>query len=191
MEKIALSVVAIANQGNYENAYTLILAEKNGNRKLPIVIGMSEAQAIAILLDGMVPARPLVYDFIFRFASSFDIEIIEVIITNVEKGIFYAEIVCKIPGTSEEDIVRLDARTSDAVAIALKCGCPIYTYEVVLSKAGYVFGDDDPSSSSKPNIKMMSVKELNEVLQKAIEKEDYEFASKIRDEIANRQANGE
>ncbi len=189
MEKIALSVVAIANQGNYENAYTLILAEKDGNRKLPIVIGMSEAQAIAIQLDGMVPARPLVYDFIFRFASSFDIEILEVIITNVEKGIFYAEIVCKLHNESDEDIVRIDARTSDAVAIALKCRCPIYTYEIVLGKAGYVFGGDgDPSNSSKPNIKMMSTKELNEVLQKAIEKEDYEFASKIRDEIANRES---
>ncbi|MBR6278266.1 MAG: bifunctional nuclease family protein [Bacteroidales bacterium] len=185
MEKIALSVEEIANQGNYENAYTLILAERGGNRKLPVVIGISEAQAIAIELDGITPQRPLVYDFVFRFAQSFNIEVVESIITNVEKGIFYAEIVCRIPGASDDDIVRLDARTSDAVAIALKFRCPIYTYEVVLSKAGYVF--DNPNYSvSKPNLEIMTDRELHEILQKAIEKEDYEFASVIRDEIQNR-----
>jgi len=131
--------------------------------------------------------RPLVYDFIYKFAQSFNIEVTEVVITNVEKGIFYAEIVCKIPGSSEDDIVRLDARTSDAVAVALKFRCPIYTYEVVMEKAGYVFDDtDNPDSNSKPNLNVMSIKELHEVLQKAVEKEDYEFASVVRDEIQNR-----
>lgn len=187
MEKIALSVATIANQGNYENAYTLVLSETNGRRKLPIVIGMSEAQAIALLLDGIATQRPLFYDFVYRFASSFDVRIEEVVITNVEKGIFYAEVVCRMQGASEEDIVRLDARTSDAVALALKFGCPIYTYEVVLSKAGYDFGGEDSKApSSKPNLEVLTLKELNEILSKAIKREDYEFASQVRDEIARR-----
>ena len=187
MEKIPLTVANIANKTNIENAYTLILEETGGKRKLPVVIGFAEAQVIAIELDGFTPARPLVYDFIYRFAQSFNIEVTEVVITNVEKGIFYSEIVCRMPGFSDDDIIRLDARTSDAVAVALKFKCPIYTYEVVLSQAGWVSKDGGIfPSDSKPNLNVMTVKELHEILQKAIEKEDYEFASVIRDEIQNR-----
>ena len=187
MEKIALTVSDIACKSNYENAYTLVLSEKDGRRKLPVVIGVAEAQAIAVELDGIRPQRPLVYDFIYKFARSFNIEVVEVVITNVEKGIFYAEIVCRVPGCSDDDIVRLDARTSDAVAVALKFHCPIYTYEVVMSKAGFVFDESgSPADSSKPNPSVMSLRELNELLKKAVEKEDYEYASVIRDEIQNR-----
>jgi hypothetical protein len=182
-----LTVINIANKTNIEDAYTLILEDTTGKRKLPVVIGFAEAQAIAVELDGFVPARPLVYDFIYRFAQSFNIEVTEVIITNVEKGIFYAEIVCKVPGSGEDDIIRLDARTSDAVAVALKFKCPIYTYEIVLSKAGWSSDDGESfPTDSKPNPEAMTLKELNELLQKAIEKEDYEYASVIRDEIQKR-----
>ncbi|MBQ9214400.1 MAG: bifunctional nuclease family protein [Bacteroidales bacterium] len=187
MEKIPLTVVNIANKTNIENAYTLILAEKNGNRKLPIVIGFSEAQAIAIELDGFTPARPLVYDFIHKFSLAFDIEILEVVITNVEKGIFYAEVLCKTPNLPEDEIIRIDARTSDAVAIALKFHCPIYAYEVVMNKAGWASDDTEVFvRDSKPNLEVMTLKELNEILEKAVEKEDYEFASVVRDEIISR-----
>ncbi|MCQ2253035.1 MAG: bifunctional nuclease family protein [Bacteroidales bacterium] len=190
MEKIPLYILAVTQQTNYGNAFNLILEEKNGPRKLAITIGMSEAQAIAIQLDGMSTARPLVYDFISQMARSFDIAIEEVIIANVEKGIFYSEVVCRRKGsTSPDDVIRIDARPSDAVAMALKFRCPIYTYEIVLKAAGIVVGDGDVSMEdveSTPCIQSLSTDKLKKMLQEAIRREDYELATKIRDEINKR-----
>ncbi|MCQ2975097.1 MAG: bifunctional nuclease family protein [Bacteroidales bacterium] len=185
MDKIQLIVSGVANQSNPDStAYTLILSEKEGVRKLPIVIGVNEAQAIELQLEGLIPIRPLVYDLMCSFFSSFSIDIIEVIITNVDRGIFYAEIVCCNSGASNEDYIRIPARTSDAVAIALKVGCNIFTYEQVLNVAGFEWtapGDD--ISNSTPRLEGVALPELKTMLKKAIIREDYEFASKIRDEI--------
>ncbi len=187
MEKISLVVSGVANQSNPESpAYTLILSEKNGVRKLPVVIGISEAQAIAIQLEGLVTVRPLVYDLIFSIASAFTIEVVEVVISNVDHGIFYAEIVCCTSGSAEEDYIRIPARTSDAVAIALKFSCPIYTYEHVLDTAGFEWTAPGDDNFDSPRLDGLSLRELKDMLRKAIAREDYEFASKIRDEIAGR-----
>ena len=187
MEKITLIVSGVANQSNPESpAYTLILSEKEGVRKLPIVIGLSEAQAIAIQIEGLVPVRPLVYDLFFSIAAAFSIDVIEVVISNVDHGIFYAEIVCCTTGSSEEDFIRIPARTSDAVAIALKFSCPIYTYEHVLDKAGFEWTAPGDDSFDSPKLEGIPLRELKDMLKKAISREDYEFASKIRDEIAGR-----
>lgn len=188
MEKIPLVVSGVMGQARAEsNAYTLILTEAQGNRRLAVVIGMQEAQAIAIYHEGMRASRPLVYDIVAKMASGFSIDIQEVVITNFERGIFYAEIVCTLLNGGEEDIVRLEARTSDAVALALKFGSPIYTYEPVLQEAGFELGIPFASNvEGKPRLETLNVGELNELLQKAVVKEDYEFASKIRDEITKR-----
>jgi len=187
MEKIPLIVSGVANQSNPESpAYTLILSEKDGVRKLPVVIGLSEAQAIAIQLEGLVTVRPLVYDLIFSIASAFTIDIKEVVISNVDHGIFYAEIVCCTTGSSEDDYIRIPARTSDAVALALKFSCPIFTYEHVLDKAGFEWTAPGDESFDSPKLEGLTIRELKEMLHKAIAREDYEFASKIRDEIAGR-----
>lgn len=187
MEKILLVVSGVANQANPESpAYTLILSEKGGVRKLPVIIGLSEAQAIAIQLEGLVPMRPLVYDLFFNIASAFTIDVVEVIISNVDRGIFYAEIVCCTTGSQPDDYIRIPARTSDAVAIALKFSCPIYTYEHVLADAGFEWTAPGDDNFDSPNLDGLPLRELKEMLRKAIAREDYEFASKIRDEIAGR-----
>lgn len=187
MEKILLTVSGVANQNSPESpAYTLILSEKEGSRKLPVVIGFSEAQAIAIQIEGLVPVRPLVYDLFFNIAAAFSIDVIEVIISNVDRGIFYAEIVCCTVGSSPDDYIHIPARTSDAVAIALKFSCPIYTYEHVLDKAGFEWTAPGEESFDSPKLDGLPLRELKDMLRKAIAREDYEFASKIRDEITER-----
>jgi bifunctional DNase/RNase len=184
MKKIPLSVVAVTPLHHYADTYSLVLEEQDGGgRKLAVTIGKAEAQSIAVLLDGIKIARPLVYDFIYRFANSYKIVVEEVIIANVEKEIYYSEVVCRIKGAPDDEIVRLDCRTSDAVALAIKFGCPIYTYEVVMSVAGIVGApskiDNDLASLGTPR--------LQQLLEKAIRREDYEFATKIRDEIRSRE----
>ncbi len=193
MEKIPLVVSGVMGQARAEsNAYTLILSEAKGNRRLAVVIGIQEAQAIAIYHEGLRASRPLVYDIVAKLASGFSIEIQEVVITNFERGIFYAEIVCNRTFGDEEDIVRLEARTSDAVALALKFGSPIYTYEPVLQQAGFEW--NSPFSTAEkgaPRLETLGDTELAEMLKKAIKREDYELASKIRDEISRRNSNND
>ncbi len=183
MKKIPLSVVAVSPLHYYADTYSLVLEERDGTRKLAITIGKSEAQSIAVLLDGMKIARPLVYDFIYKFATSYRIRIEEVIIANVEKEIYYSEVVCRVKGAPDDEIVRLDSRTSDAVALAIKFGCPIYTYEVVMSAAG--FTTEKPSSRHQ-SLTEVDESKLRDMLSKAIKREDYELATKIRDELIRR-----
>lgn len=175
-------------------AYALILGETDGKRRLPIIIGGFEAQAIAIELERMKPSRPLTHDLFKRFADTFGVEIQEVVINKFIEGVFHAELVC-LDGQKE---YRIDARTSDAVALALRFHCPIYTDEKIMSAAGIIVDEKKPKQSkAKEPVKekevpadnplgVYSLVELNEMLQKAVEKEEYEEASRIRDEIARR-----
>ncbi|MBN2165726.1 MAG: bifunctional nuclease family protein [Marinilabiliaceae bacterium] len=188
--KIKLNILGLSYSQTQSGAYALVLAEEDGDRRIPIIIGGVEAQSIAIKLEGLEPPRPLTHDLFFNFANTFNIQVLEVIIYKLEEGIFYSELVCQ-DGANE---IRIDSRTSDAVALALRFNCPIYTYEEIIDKAGIVleFGKKE-SSKAKTTTKgsanrygKKTIEELQDLLEEAISKEDYEKASEIRDEINKR-----
>lgn len=189
MEKIALKVVGLSYSQTQTGAYALILKEESGNRRLPIIIGGAEAQAIAIPLENMTPSRPLTHDLFKSFFESFDIELEEVLIYNLVEGIFFAKLICK----QGEKELEIDARSSDAVAIALRADKPIYTHEFIMSSAGIVIDPEEEEKeeqvsvesapSEEPSPAGDSIEELEAELEKALNKEDYEKASKLRDEI--------
>lgn len=194
MDKIKLEIVGLSYSQTQSGAYALVLSEVGGKRRLPIIIGGFEAQAIAIELEKMVPTRPLTHDLFKSFAVSFGIQIKEVVIYNLQEGIFYAKLVCEKDG----QISDIDARTSDAIALAVRFNCPIFTFENILSSAGilsdeFIDEDDDEKEEDKTTapenqFAALSTDELQEQLQNAIDIEDYELASKIRDEITKREA---
>ena len=199
MDKIELDIVGLSYSQTQSGAYALVLAEKEGKRRLPIIIGGFEAQAIAIELENMTPSRPLTHDLFKSFAESFSISLKEVIIYNLVEGIFYAKLICE----QEGEQVEIDTRTSDAIALAVRFDCPIYTYEFILSSAGIILenGDQDdiPSTQEtedlvtegkpkKKGYKDLSIQELEKLLDEAINNENYEEASKIRDEINRRKS---
>lgn len=196
MEKIGLDIVGLSYSQTQSGAYALVLAEQEGSRRLPIIIGGFEAQAIAIELEDMTPSRPLTHDIFKSFSDAFEISIKEVLIYNLVEGIFYAKLICEKDGKIQE----IDTRTSDAVALAVRYKCPIFTYEFILDNAGIILDESEeegeataspaskkPEGTSKEKKKKIpSIAELQEQLQNAIETENYELASKIRDEINKR-----
>ena len=198
MEKIKLEIVGLSYSQTQSGAYALVLSEVDGNRRLPIIIGGFEAQAIAIELEKMTPTRPLTHDLFKSFAEAFTINIVEVIIYNLTEGIFYSKLICEQNGMMHE----VDARTSDAIAIAVRFGCPVYTYEDILSSAGMLLDGEEIDSDeflteaeatqeqhpTTNKLGSLSVDELRKELEQAIEQEDYETASRIRDEINKRKA---
>ena len=195
MEKIRLVVMGLNHSQSHSGAYILVLGEEEGNRRLPIVIGAFEAQAIYVQLENFKYTRPLTHELFKRFADHFEIKLKEVIIDQVKEGIFFAKLVCVNNG--EESLI--DSRTSDAVALALRFRCPIYTSEDILKKAGIVlqlddenspvrsFIDDDVESHGSSTYSQYSLTELKEMLTEAVQNEDYEKASIIRDEIKKRE----
>jgi bifunctional DNase/RNase len=192
MEKVKLEIVGLSYSQTQSGAYALVLAEENGNRRLPIIIGGFEAQAIAIELEKMTPTRPLTHDLFKQFSLAYNVQVNEVIIYDLEEGIFKAKIICDREG----EIVEIDARTSDAIAIGVRFECPVYTYESILSSAGIQLDEndeyDDSSeleelSENKPKgFDSMTLDELQTKMSAAIDQENYELASKIRDEINRR-----
>lgn len=190
MKKIELNIVGLSYSQAQSNSYALVLGEVNGKRRLPIVIGHYEAQAIALELEKMKPSRPLTHDLFFNFAKTFGINIIEVQITKFHEGIFYATLVCDNGILLHE----IDSRTSDAVALSIRFRCPIFTTEDIMSQAGILFEDEEPSSETTDtgdddlysDLRNLNLAELEEELQKAVDAEDYEKASLIRDEIRKR-----
>ncbi len=208
MSLVKLSIKGISYSQTQNGAYALILNEVDGERKLPIVIGAFEAQSIAIALEKEIkPPRPLTHDLFKNFAERFDIVVKQVIIHKLVDGVFYSSIIC------ERDKIEeiIDARTSDAIALALRFQAPIFTYKNILDKAGIylktnpqetdkdsqeiddilsnpeTFGNEDESQTSRPYIKH-SLQELSELLEQAVSNEDYEKAAKIRDEISKRES---
>lgn len=194
MEKIRLDIIGMSYSQSQSGAYALILGERNGHRRLPIIIGGFEAQAIAIELEKIRTPRPLTHDLFKSFANAYNIDVTEVIINQFSEGVFYAQLIC----TNGQVDREIDSRTSDAIALALRFSCPVYTYENILASAGILMDDEaaidkpgseeevtaEPEQSSLSNV---STSELKEMLQVAIENEDYEKASKIRDELNKRQ----
>jgi len=185
MNKIVLEVIGLSYSQSQSGAYALILGDKNSKLKLPIIIGSAEAQSIALAFEGHKSRRPLTHDLFKAFADVYLINIKEVIIDRFKDGIFYSQIV----GEKDGETTSIDARASDAVALALRFGCPIYTNSLVMSEAGIViedidFEDDSPNDDAyEANPAKHSVEELQKMLDEAVENEDFERASMIRDEI--------
>jgi bifunctional DNase/RNase len=193
MEKIRLEIIGMSYSQSQSGAYALILGEKEGKRRLPIIIGGFEAQSIAIELEKIKTPRPLTHDLFKTFAESFDIRILEVIINKFSEGVFYAVLICS-DGKTEMEI---DSRTSDAIALALRFGCPVYTYESIMVAAGILMEEDtenskqdnpaeDENLNEETSFSEYSLEELNQMLQSAVENEEYEKAVRIRDEIKKR-----
>ncbi len=197
MKKVKLDIIGFSYSQTQAGAYALVLGEVKGKRRLPIIIGGFEAQAIAIQLEKMTPSRPLTHDLFKNFADTFNIKLKEVIIYNLVEGIFYAKLI----SDDTEKEVEIDARTSDAIALAVRFDCPIYTYEFILSAAGIIL-EDQPKEGGMPAIQepvekkisakddkdlsKKSTEELKELLKAAIDGEKYERASHIRDELNKR-----
>jgi bifunctional DNase/RNase len=198
MKKIKLDIVGLSYSQTQSGAYALVLGEVNGRRRLPIIIGSFEAQAIAIEIEKMTPSRPLTHDLFKNFAQAYNITIQEIIIYNLVDGIFYAKLIC----SDGKKVVEIDARTSDAIAMAVRFDCSIYTYEFILSTAGIVIEGNDfvylenmsDSSEEKAvtpatsGYSSLSTDELKSKLQEALHEEAYEKAAKIRDELNRRKA---
>lgn len=199
MKKIKLDIVGLSYSQTQSGAYALVLGEVNGRRRLPIIIGSFEAQAIAIEIEKMTPSRPLTHDLFKSFAQAYHINIQEIIIYNLVDGIFYAKLIC----SDGKKVIEIDARTSDAIAMAVRFDCPIYTYEFILSSAGIVIEGNDfvyleninDTNEENPittptgsNYASLSTDELKTKLQEALAEEAYEKAAKLRDELNKRKA---
>jgi uncharacterized protein len=203
MKKIELEIVALSHSITQTHSYAVVLGEVNGLRRLPIVIGGFEAQAIAVALERMQPSRPLTHDLFANFMTTFGIDLVEVIIYKLEEGIFFAKLVCQ----NNDETIEIDSRTSDALALAVRANCRIYTYENILESAGLFLenteeGQAGAAASGKPTVtsqgaasgfekdlKSMSLEDLNTLLQQVLEQEDYVRAITIRDEINSRENN--
>ncbi len=199
MKKIKLDIVGLSYSQTQSGAYALVLGEVNGRRRLPIIIGSFEAQAIAIEIEKMTPSRPLTHDLFKSFAEAYHIMVQEVVIYNLVDGIFFSKLIC----SDGKKVMEIDARTSDAIAIAVRFECPIFTYEFILSSAGIVIEGNDfvylenitetpeeitPITSATTGFAALSTDELKTKLQEALTEESYEKAAKIRDELNRRKA---
>lgn len=195
MKKIELEIVALSHSITQTHSYAVVLGEVNGLRRLPIVIGGFEAQAIAVALERMQPSRPLTHDLMKNFMNAFSIDLQEVIINDLQEGIFYSKLVC----INDHDTVEIDSRTSDALALAVRFGCPVYTYEHILDSAGILMEDAGSGGKKKAvgttttehtgqqeDLSGLSVEELNNLLNDVLEHEDYIKAIAIRDELKKR-----
>jgi hypothetical protein len=197
MKKIELRIVALSHSVSQSNNYAVVLGEMIGLRRIPIVIGSFEAQAIAVAMEKMTPNRPLTHDLFKQTLEAFKVEIKEIIINNLLDGIFYARLICEREG----EIIELDSRTSDAIALAVRFQCPIFTYEFILDTAGVELDestqteieeesddemDQKPGNDKQSSLSTYSLESLQNMLLQVLEEENYEKAATIRDEIDKR-----
>ncbi len=195
MNKVSLEIIGMTYSESTTGAYVLILGDKNSNRRLPVVIGGNEAQSIALGLERQKSARPLTHDLFLKFADTFHIKILEVVINRFRDGVYYAMLVCQ----QGNELVMIDARPSDAIALAVRLNCDLYAYESVMEEAGIVMEDteketnlqntEDTSINKVPpttSLDLIPLDELEDLLQEAIDDEDYQKAAQIRDEINKR-----
>ena len=195
MNKVSLEIIGLTYSESSTGAYVLILGDKNSQRRLPIVIGSAEAESIAVGIEKHKNGRPHTHDLFLRFAHEFGIEVMEVVINRFRDGVYYAMLVCK----QGDDLTMIDARPSDALAIAVRIGCEIYAYETVMEEAGIIMEDMEKEENltdgeqvhinkvqHETNINMLTIEDLEDLLQNAIDNEDYMKAAQIRDEINRR-----
>jgi bifunctional DNase/RNase len=198
VNKIQLDIIGLQSSQSQSGSFALVLGERDGDRRLPIIIGMFEAQAIAIEMEKIIPNRPMTHDLFKSFAHEFKYKVEEIIISDLKEGVFFAKLIC----TGEYGQVEVDARPSDAIAISLRFDAKIYTYEKILAEAGIVLSDEEEieeiaskevkekkpatGKTEKGTLEDYSLEKLNKLLDKAIENEDYEKAARIRDEIGRR-----
>jgi len=197
VDKIELDIIGLQSSQSQSGSFALVLGEIGGERRLPIIIGMFEAQAIAIEMEKIIPNRPMTHDLFRSFAHEFKYRVKEIIISDLKEGVFFAKIVCE----GQKGKVEIDARPSDAIAIGIRFNTKIYTYEKILSEAGIVLSEEEeieelntpkakPKEKGSPraskSLKDYSLDKLNKMLDDAIEREDYEQAARIRDEIGKR-----
>lgn len=194
MKKIELEIIALSDSNASANSYAIVLGEKNGNRRLPVIIGAFEAQAIAIELEKMKPARPLTHDLFKNFADAFELRLEEVVISDLKEGIFYSLLHCR----NGKDIKDIDARTSDALALAVRFNCPIFTFEHILETGGMVFESEEdvktsdethatpPQPKRRKGFDSKTDEELQKMMHEALQNEEYERAAQIRDELERR-----
>lgn len=194
MKKLALEIVALSHSVTQSHNYAVVLGEVEGNRRLPVVIGSFEAQAIAVSMEGMTPNRPLTHDLFKNTLDLFLIDLKEIIINNLLDGIFYAKLVCERDG----EMIEIDSRTSDALALAVRFKCPIFTYDFILDSAGIVMEDsqDEPGTETSltketktQKLSNMTLDALSKMLEDVLAEEDYERAALIRDELNRRKEN--
>jgi len=193
-DKIKLNIIGLTSSHSQRNSYTLILGEENGELKLPVVIGSNEAQSIALVIEGLKPQRPLTHDLMNNFFEKYSIKLREVIINKLEEGVFFSTLVTEKDG----EIIHIDARTSDAIALSLRANCPVFTFKYILNDAGVEYEENyqtedsnqpntaTPDKSSTKELNVYSIDELEKELEKAINIEDYGRAAQIRDEIKSR-----
>ena len=192
MERIELDIVALHHSVGQNPNYALVMGEVNGERRLPIVIGAFEAQAIVVAMEKMSPNRPLTHDLFKNTMETFDVQLQEVIINNLVDGIFYAQLICVRNG----EVIEIDSRTSDAVAMAVRFECPIYTFDFILESAGISYEAEEEKEKrptkrrrrSGQSFDKMTIPELESLLEEVLAAEDYEQAAKIRDEIKKKQS---
>ncbi len=192
MRKIELDIVALSHSVTQSHNYAVVLGERDGSRRLPIVIGSFEAQAIAVAMERMTPNRPLTHDLFKNTLETFNIELKEVVINNLIDGIFYARLICMKAGETFE----IDSRTSDALALAVRFACPVYTYEFILDAAGIVLEEADEEydhdhavavgNAGEETLSSYPLDKLNKMLEDVLAQEDYERAAEIRDELNRR-----
>lgn len=195
MEKIKLEILGLSSSHTQSGSFALVLGEISGNRRLPIIIGISEAQAIAMEIEEITPNRPMTHDLFKSFAGHFNIQIKEIVISDLKEGVFFARIICE---TADGKIVEIDSRPSDAIAIGIRFNAGIYTNAAVMEEAGIVLTDefedeldslqttDEDAESGTDALKDQSIESLNKLMNEALKNEDYEGAAKIRDEINKR-----
>jgi bifunctional DNase/RNase len=209
VEKIPLEILGLSSSQSQIGSFALVLGERNGHRRLPIIIGGFEAQAIALEIENIKPNRPMTHDLILNIAQAFEVHLQEVVISDLKEGVFFANLVLEMDGIVKE----IDSRPSDAIAIAVRYNAPIYTYDFILEDAGIVIKDEEgeaettksPSSvpSPTPEVEAASatesgsisesnrtklIKKLTQQMEQAIGREDYELAARLRDEITRLQA---
>jgi len=196
MKKVELEIISLSHSITQSHSYAVILGEVNGLRRLPIIIGVFEAQAIAVALEKMKPGRPLTHDLMKNFLTAFSIDLLEINICDLQEGVFYSKLVC----AGENETVEIDSRTSDALALAVRFGCPIYTYENILKTAsmsieetqkpkGQKSTDEQEQFPEENDLKKLTIDQLKKLLDEVLEHEDYIKAISIRDELKSRGSN--
>lgn len=197
MKRIEVEIIALSHTVSQSHNYAVILQERHGSRRFPIVIGGFEAQAIVVAMERMAPNRPLTHDLFKNTLDIFDVELKEIVISNLLDGIFFAKLICERNGETYE----IDSRTSDALAMAVRFSCPIYTYDFILEATGFEIEEEDTEDSgsrrrrqrrqsedpNKVGFAKFSEDELTQRLEDALQEEKYELAAQIRDEMKKRQ----